>query len=129
MINTLYLSYDGLTDPLGQSQILPYLFGLSKNNNCKITIISFEKNENFQLNHDLIKSKLKEKNIHWIPLKYSKRPPIISTLWDIYKLYKAVNKLIKSGVNLIHCRSYITSIVALKRLAALFIIFVSSVSV
>ena len=37
----LYLSYDGLTDPLGQSQILPYLFKLSKL--YSFTIISFEK--------------------------------------------------------------------------------------
>ena len=26
----LYLSYDGMTDPLVQSQVLPYLAGLSK---------------------------------------------------------------------------------------------------
>ena len=52
-LGILYLTYDGITDPLGQSQILPYLFGLSKNNNYKITIISFEKNENFKLNQDL----------------------------------------------------------------------------
>ena len=25
----VFLSYDGITDPLGQSQILPYLFGIS----------------------------------------------------------------------------------------------------
>jgi hypothetical protein len=25
-----YLSYDGLTDPLGQAQILPYLLGLEQ---------------------------------------------------------------------------------------------------
>ena len=35
-LGILYLTYDGITDPLGQSQILPYLFGLSKNNNYKI---------------------------------------------------------------------------------------------
>ncbi|MBM77816.1 MAG: glycosyltransferase [Crocinitomicaceae bacterium] len=112
MINTLYLSYDGLADPLGQSQILPYLFGLSKN--YKITILSFEKSENINKSYQFISNKLKENQIDWVPLKYSKRPPIISTIWDIYKLNKTVNKLIKSGVNLIHCRSYITSLVALK---------------
>ena len=25
----VFLSYDGITDPLGQSQVLPYLLGLS----------------------------------------------------------------------------------------------------
>ena len=41
--NCLFISYDGLSDPLGQSQILPYILSLSKNSK-KIHIISFEKN-------------------------------------------------------------------------------------
>ena len=42
----LYLSYDGLTDPLGQAQILPYLLGL-ENQGMGFVIISFEKKEAF----------------------------------------------------------------------------------
>jgi hypothetical protein len=38
----LYLTYDGLNDPLGQSQILPYLEGLAEKG-YGITVISFEK--------------------------------------------------------------------------------------
>ena len=44
MANTLYISYTGLMDPLGQSQVLQYVLGLSKDH--KITVISFEKPEN-----------------------------------------------------------------------------------
>ena len=36
----LYLTYDGLSDPLGQSQILPYIFKLNKEHD--FDIISFE---------------------------------------------------------------------------------------
>ena len=43
-IKVLYISYDGMTDPLGQSQVLPYLEGLAKKNYA-ITLISFEKEE------------------------------------------------------------------------------------
>ena len=110
----VFLSYDGITDPLGQSQILPYLFGLSSNKNYKITIVSFEKIKNHLQNKDVILNKLKENNIDWIPLKYTKYPPIISTLWDIYRLKKVVNKLKVKGLDLIHCRSYITSLVVLR---------------
>ena len=42
MKTVLYLTYDGLSDPLGQSQILKYLVPLSKTNN--LIILSFEKN-------------------------------------------------------------------------------------
>ena len=43
----LYITYDGLTDPLGQSQILPYLKGLAKHG-YQFTILSFEKKDRFQ---------------------------------------------------------------------------------
>jgi glycosyltransferase involved in cell wall biosynthesis len=114
LINTLYLSYDGLTDPLGQSQVLPYILGVIKNQTYHITIISFEKETNYITNKKIIENILNASSISWIPLKYSKRPPILSTIWDIYKLNKTIKGLMKKGVNLIHCRSYITSLIALK---------------
>jgi len=46
--NIIYVSYDGLTDPLGQSQVVPYLTKIS-NENKKIDIISFEKKEAFEI--------------------------------------------------------------------------------
>ena len=112
-MNVLDLTYDGITDPLGQSQILPYIFGISSEKNYKITIVSFEKTKNYLNNKDIILNKLKKNNVEWIPLKYTKRPPIFSTIWDIYKLRKAVNKLKNKGIDIIHCRSYITTLVAL----------------
>lgn len=40
-----YLSYDGMTDPLGQSQVLPYLCGLSERG-YNFTLFRFEKQQN-----------------------------------------------------------------------------------
>ena len=114
MKHIIYLTYDGITDPLGQSQILPYLCGLVNNEKFKITIISFEKSENYKENKTLILEITKKNNIKWIPLKYSKRPPILSTIWDLYQLNKIIKKLLKEGIDLIHCRSYVTSLIALK---------------
>jgi glycosyltransferase involved in cell wall biosynthesis len=109
----VFLSYDGITDPLGQSQILPYLFGLSSKKNYKITIVSFEKTNNYLQNKGAILNKIERHNIDWMPLKYTKYPPIFSALWDIYKLNQTVKKLKNKGLDLIHCRSYITTLVAL----------------
>ena len=39
-----YISYDGLLDPLGNSQILPYLEGLS-DEGFKFVVLSFEKTD------------------------------------------------------------------------------------
>lgn len=111
---TLFLSYDGLTDPLGQSQVIPYLIGINETSKYHITIISFEKKNNYLKNKITIENLLKINKISWVPLRYTKSPPIISTLWDVYKLNNAVKSLLKQNIHLIHCRSYITSLVALK---------------
>ena len=39
----IYISYDGMSDQLGQSQVLPYIEGLSKFGHT-FELISFEKN-------------------------------------------------------------------------------------
>ena len=43
-MKVLYITYDGLTDPLGASQVLPYLSGMA-DAGIKFTVISFEKKE------------------------------------------------------------------------------------
>ncbi|QQR96725.1 MAG: glycosyltransferase [Sphingobacteriales bacterium] len=111
-INTLFLSYDGMTDALGQSQVLPYLVGLSKQYN--ITLISFEKKENFEKNKNTIQKIVDDNNITWLPLNYTKKPPVLSTLYDVYRLKKIVYKLIEGkNIKIIHCRSYITALIGL----------------
>jgi len=110
----LYLSYDGLTDPLGQSQILPYIEGLSEQG-YQFTIISFEKKDRFASGEARINLRCSEKNIRWIPLTYTKNPPVLSTMYDTDKLYRQVKNLIdKQSLDLIHCRSYIPALIALQ---------------
>ena len=81
----VYCSYDGLLDSLGKSQILPYLEGLNTTHNYKFTVISFEKIHD-QNEFKGLKDHLSSKNIDWIPLVYTKNPPILSTIWDIFRL-------------------------------------------
>ena len=108
----LYLSYDGLTDSLGQSQILPYLLKLSKS--YYFTIISFEKKENNYLINNIFDI-IKKTGIHWIPLTYTKKPLIISTVFDLLKLNATIINLMKNkSIDLIHSRSYIVSLIALR---------------
>ena len=109
----VYCSYDGLLDSLGRSQILPYVEGLNTNSQYLFTIISFEKKHD-NIEFEKLKEFLASKIITWIPLVYTKKPPIISTIWDILRLRKTILKVSNNKeINLIHCRSYITSLVAL----------------
>jgi glycosyltransferase involved in cell wall biosynthesis len=113
MINILYLSYDGMTDPLGQSQVLPYLIGLAKAG-YQITLISCEKKKPFEKNETLITTICTANNIDWQPIFYTKNPPVLSTLWDIIKLNKKTKELHKKKqFKLIHCRSYIPALIGL----------------
>jgi glycosyltransferase involved in cell wall biosynthesis len=113
-IKVAFLSYDGLTDPLGQSQILPYVLGLS-NLGYQFTLISFEKPDRFVSHGSQIQKKCNKANIQWLPLTYHKKPPIISTLYDLFVLWNALRKANRlNKFNIIHCRSYLTSIIGLR---------------
>ncbi len=111
-LEILYLTYDGLTDPLGQSQILPYIEGLTKKG-YRFTIISFEKSTHSKKRSEM-KARLLEHGIEWVPFSYTKNPPVLSTIYDIYRMKKRAFKLhgIKA-FDLIHCRSYLSSLVGL----------------
>lgn len=114
-LSVLYISYDGATDPLGYSQVLPYIKGLAKR--CsEFTLLSFEKRKRLKDKKKLylLKSELSQNKIQWIALKYHKRPLVLSTLYDILKgtavsLYLIINKRIQ----IIHARSYVPALIAL----------------
>ena len=103
-----------MTDSLGQSQVIPYLIGLSKKG-FSFTLISCEKEENYTANKEKIAKILSDNNIQWIPLNYTKKPPIFSTLYDIYKIKKIAAKLQQEQpFSVVHCRSYIAALVGLQ---------------
>ncbi len=113
LIKVLYLSYDGMTDPLGQSQVIPYLQGLSKLG-LNFTLVSFEKAERFEKFKNTIGTILEQSNIEWVPLSYTKRPPILSTVYDVLRLRNKALELNKTrNFQVVHCRSYISALVGL----------------
>lgn len=110
--NVLYLSYDGLCDPLGQSQILPYLRALCSDNYA-FTIISFEKPERYKQHKTSIEQRIASLGMRWIPLRYSKTPPVLSTLFDLMMLqWKVRREIRKRSYDLIHVRSYLPMLIA-----------------
>jgi glycosyltransferase involved in cell wall biosynthesis len=111
--NILYLSYDGMTDPLGQSQVLPYLIGLTKAG-LNFHIISFEKPKRFELHREHIQKICDENGIIWHPNSYTQKSPLVTTIWDVYRMKKLTKKLHrKFNFYAIHCRSYISALVGL----------------
>jgi len=81
----LYVSYDGMLEPLGQSQVVAYLEKLAPGR--RIHLISFEKPRDWrdEARRQAMRERLGKAGIDWHPLRYTKWPPVISAVWDIAK--------------------------------------------
>lgn len=114
MPRVLFISYDGMTDPLGQSQVIPYLTGLSKFG-YDFTILSCEKSANYLLHKKEIENLLRSFGIKWAPIPYHKKPPVFSTIYDVIQLYKKAKKLhLQSSFDMVHTRPGIPALIGLK---------------
>lgn len=113
-IPVLYISYDGMTDPLGQSQVIPYLIGLTKKGYA-FTLISCEKEENYIQHKNKIQAILDKNNIAWHPISYTKKPPVLSAIYDVIRIKELAIQLHKKyNFSIVHCRSYIAALVGLQ---------------
>ncbi len=113
----LYVSYDGMTDPLGQSQVLPYLIGLSAHG-YRFTLLSLEKTERLQQNGDEIRALCASHGIDWQPLPFRTQPPLVAGAMNTRALKRRAFSLhAEKRFALTHCRSYLPATVglALKR--------------
>jgi glycosyltransferase involved in cell wall biosynthesis len=108
----LYISYDGMTDPLGQSQVLPYLIRLQKSHPV-ITVLSAEKPERYQQEHTQISALMEKHQLRWEPIIYHKSPPLLSTIYDLIRLKQRAKKHCAKKHTIVHCRSYIAALVGL----------------
>jgi glycosyltransferase involved in cell wall biosynthesis len=110
----LFISYDGMTDPLGQSQVLPYLVGLSKLG-YQITLLSCEKSDKFLKYRGVIDEIVTTNAIDWQPIPFTRRPLLLAKYYDLYQLQRKAERLYQQKkFNLVHCRSYISAAVGLK---------------
>lgn len=114
MNKILYLTRNGLLEPLGQSQVMSYLRGLSTD--YKITLITFEKPESWfdKKAINLAKEDCELYGIRWLPSKFRSHPKIIAPMFSILQMIWLVTKEhINQKINLIHARSYVPALVAL----------------
>src|SRR6185369_11523385 len=82
----LFISYNGMLEPLGQTQVLPYLRELAKRG-VKFTLLSFERDKAFtadgQSACDELKQELAGQGIEWHSLRYHQRPSLPATAYDV----------------------------------------------
>jgi len=110
-VKILYLSYNGMMEPLGASQVLSYLYKISSD--YKYYLISLEKPDDLK-NLDALNSlklKLKENGIILLPLAY-KTDKTRKMLNFIRFSISAKNIIKKENIKFIHRRSYFPAITA-----------------
>lgn len=113
MKKILFISYDGMTDPLGQSQVIPYLQGLSKKG-FQFHLLSCEKPEAYEKNNESVKKLLDGYSIEWHPIPYTKKPPVLSTLKDLINLRKKARQIHQQhAIDMVHTRPGIPALIGL----------------
>lgn len=107
MKQILYISYDGMTDQLGQSQVIPYLRELSKAG-YRFHLLSVEKKERLEKSGPMIRKILDDAGIRWSTLTFTRNPPLLSKLFDQWKLNRKALAICRAEKpDLVHCRSYV----------------------
>jgi glycosyltransferase involved in cell wall biosynthesis len=113
-VNALYITYDGVLEPLGESQVLPYVRGLARRG-VRYTLVSFEKPVDLSDAGRVgaLRSKLAGEGIRWIALRYHKRPTALATTYDILLgALTGVRAVVATRIRLVHARSYVAGVMA-----------------
>jgi glycosyltransferase involved in cell wall biosynthesis len=113
-----FISYNGMLDPLGQSQVIPYLKELSKKG-VRFTLLSFERGhaytrEGVERSTEL-RQQLAESAIDWHWLRYHKTPSLAATSYDVQAGMRYGSRLVRTKqIEMVHARSHIPAAIALR---------------
>jgi glycosyltransferase involved in cell wall biosynthesis len=121
-MNSLYICYFGIDQPLVQTQVLPYLRLLASGSGpvsgqpeIKMTLLTFEPIVGAETHDRFMKMReaLSAEGITWEYLRYHKTPSVPATVYDILLGALLVRKLIATkSINLIHARVHVPCLMA-----------------
>lgn len=110
----LYISYDGLLEPLGRSQVLAYAKKLSVD--YRMVLLTFEKAHDLKDSDRVAQTQEEttECGIFWAPLAYHRRPKPFATAYDIaHGVVMALLLTVRHGAIIVHSRSYVAALIGL----------------
>ena len=113
----LFISYNGMLDPLGQTQVIPYLRELAKRG-VRYTLLSFERPGAFTPEGvrkcEELRRELASHGIEWHWLRYHQRPSVPATIYDVIAGTRKARSLVRrNGIGMVHARSHIPATIAL----------------
>lgn len=111
-MRVLYLTYNGLTEPLGRRQVLPYVVGLAARG-WRFTVVSFEKAETADADaRRQVAADLEGVGARWVSKRYHKRPTLPATAFDVASGIATSVRQGRRSVDLIHARSTVPALMA-----------------
>lgn len=113
-LDSLYITYWSLRDPLCQSQSLPYLRGLTAEG-TRIGLVTFEQDPWRRSSEEnaAMAASLRAEGIHWRGLTYHRRPPILATAFDMARGAAFARRWARnSNATLLHGRSLVAGAIA-----------------
>jgi len=113
----LFVSYNGMLDPLGQSQVIPYLRELAQRG-VRFTLLSFERAKAFTPEGvrqcEQLREKLHAHGIEWHWLRYHQRPSVPATIYDVLAGIRKASTLVRRNrIEMVHARGHIPATIAL----------------
>lgn len=114
----LFISYNGMLDPLGQSQVIPYLRELSDAEGVEFTLLSFERAAAFEPEGvrrcEELRKTLAAHRIDWHRLRYHQRPSLPATAYDVLAGTRYAKGLVRAKrIEMVHARSHVPATIAL----------------
>jgi glycosyltransferase involved in cell wall biosynthesis len=111
----LYVSYDGLLEPLGSSQVLPYVQRLSERG-FSMEVLSFEKALDLAdgTRHRALSERLDASGVKWHVRRYHRRPSALATLYDVgIGILAGLEWSRRTTDRAVHARSYVAGLMGL----------------
>ena len=106
-MRALYISHNGMTEPLGQSQVLPYLIGLSRRG-VAIEILSFEKAGTSPEATASVAERLKREGIEWQSMTRSPSHGLPRKASETASaMTRALVAALRRRPDIVHARSYL----------------------
>jgi glycosyltransferase involved in cell wall biosynthesis len=110
-VTVLFVSYTAVSEPLGQSQVLPYVRGLARRG-FRMRLASFEKRNLDAAELERIERSLRDEGIAWRRLAYHAKPRVASTAYDIARGVALCFGGRGERIDLIHARSHVPALMA-----------------
>jgi glycosyltransferase involved in cell wall biosynthesis len=114
-IHLLYVTYDGLLEPLGRSQVVSYLEEAARGD-LPISVLSFERSEDLrdERKRSSLLAELERCGVSWAPLTRRRGPHVPAAIWNLLRGVRAGLSLSRQyPLCIVHARGYVAGLVGL----------------